>query len=81
MEYRDTLNVTREIISQVTGLSPEELDEDASLAQDVGISSLELMLIQSKVEKQFKTSFNVRELRTVSSLRDYVELIRSHQHS
>ena len=78
MEQLSVLNTLKEIICQVTGLAPEELDEDASLGE-IGISSLEMMMIQSRLEKHFKITLSVRELRTVSSIRDYAEMICSHQ--
>ena len=78
MDQVSVLNTLKEVICQVTGLAPEELDEDVSLGE-IGISSLEMMMIQSRLEKHFKITLSVRELRTVSSIRDYAEMICSHQ--
>jgi len=79
MDQLSVLNTLKEIICQVTGLAPEELDEDVSLVREIGISSLEMMMIQSRLEKHFKITLSVRDLRTVSSIRDYAEMICSHQ--
>lgn len=41
-----------EIVSQVTGLFPEEFDADESMVQDIGLSSFEITNILAAVEKR-----------------------------
>ena len=74
---KDELNLStmKEEISEITGLMAEEIDDDASLMQDIGLSSLELMSLLSNLEKKYHVSVSAKDLRKVVSLNDLVNLI------
>ena len=79
MDNSPTLHTVKEIISKVTGLMPEELDSDAYLIQDIGMSSFEITLIVREMEKKFHTSISAQDLRKVVRLRDFADLLESRQ--
>lgn len=77
MDNTTVLNTVKEIISKVTGLAPEELDSDAYLIEDIGMSSIELTTVVSELEKKFHVSISTQDLRKVVRLKDLAELLES----
>lgn len=69
------LNAIKEAISKVTGLTAEEIDNDASLMQDIGLSSLELTAILSDLETMYHVSLSTKDLRKVITLNDLAGLV------
>jgi acyl carrier protein len=65
----------KEIVSQVTGLMPEEFGVDDSMVQDIGLSSFEITSILRAIEKRFQTEIPTQRLRSIVTIRDFADYI------
>jgi acyl carrier protein len=58
----------KEIIAEITGFEPEEIDDDSSLSEDIGIESFDIVDINFSVEEVFGVEmgdgvfWNVRDI-------------------
>ena len=69
--YETILN----IIEDVTDIPKDEIEEDSSLISDLDISSIEIMAVVSKVEKEFSIKIKEEQLLTIETVKELVELV------
>ncbi|SDB46256.1 acyl carrier protein [Pseudobutyrivibrio sp. YE44] len=63
------------IIEDVADIPVDEINVDSSFMDDLDLSSLEIMSIVSKIEKEFSVKLSEKELLSVETVADMVELI------
>ena len=63
------------IIEDVADIPQDEIEESSSFMDDLDLSSLEIMSIVSKIEKEFSIKVTEQELLKVESVGDLVKLI------
>lgn len=77
------------LISQITGLNPQQLSLNVSLEADLGLDSIMmtqlmnglLSLIPEEQRSQFSETFSLRHLMQVSNLQELLTIIQSHTSS
>jgi len=70
------LDKMREIICNCVPIEPEEITEDSKFISDLGMSSLDLVMISVEVEKEFGVTISERAyttVKTVGGLMEYIE--------
>jgi len=68
----------KEIIGQVTGVTPASIADSATFVDDLGLDSLAILEIAVDVEKTFKIRASDEELQTIRSIQDSVALVLRH---
>lgn len=66
----------REIICNYAEVSPEDITEESRLAEDLGLSSYDIMCILGDLENEFGVTVNeadIVDIRTVGEAVDYIE--------
>ena len=63
------------IIADVADIPQDEIEETSSFMDDLDLSSLEIMSIVSKIEKEFSIKVAEQELLKVETVSDMVKLI------
>ena len=63
------------IIEDVADIPQDEIEETSSFMDDLDLSSLEIMSIVSKIEKEFSINVAEQELLKVETVSDMVKLI------
>lgn len=63
------------IIEDVADIPLDEIEETSSFMDDLDLSSLEIMSIVSKIEKEFSIKVAEQELLKVETVSDMVKLI------
>ncbi|CBK75141.1 Phosphopantetheine attachment site [Butyrivibrio fibrisolvens 16/4] len=63
------------IIEDVADIPQDEIEETSSFMDDLDLSSLEIMSIVSKIEKEFSIKVAEQELLKVETVSDMVKLI------
>lgn len=63
------------IIEDVADIPQDEIEESSSFMDDLDLSSLEIMSIVSKIEKEFSIKVSEQELLKVESVGDMVNLL------
>ena len=72
------MNTEIEIIKKIAdhlGLTPEELDRNASLRDDLALGPLELNDLLDDLKAHFKVSFEAEEIAHVLTVNDLIVLI------
>lgn len=75
MQNDAIIHEIKEIVSQVTGLMPEEFGADDSMVQDIGLSSFEITSIVRAIEQRFQTEIPTQRLRSIVTIRDFADYI------
>ncbi len=63
------------IIEDVADIPVDEIEETSSFMDDLDLSSLEIMSIISKIEKEFSIKISEKELLSVETVADLAQLI------
>lgn len=71
----------KEIIGNITGISPECIADSATFVDDLGLDSLAILEIVVDVEKTFQIRASDEELQSVRSIEDSVALILRHTYA
>ncbi len=65
------------LIVDVADISKEDITEDSSFIDDLDMSSLEIMALMSKIEKTFSVKISEKEMMSIETVNDIIELISS----
>jgi acyl carrier protein len=79
METNDIQNIrakVKQAISQVTGIAVDQIADNVSYEQGLGLDSLSVLEIAVSVETEFKFQASDEELSSIRTVEDTVELIR-----
>lgn len=66
----------KEIVSNYVEIDPDEVTRDSRLLSDLGLTSLDLVMIADEIEKEFDVELPARlyaSIKTVGDLIDYIE--------
>ena len=66
----------KEAISQVTGISIDQIPDSASYEGDLGLDSLAILEIAVNVESEFKFQATEEEMASIKTVEDTVGLVR-----
>lgn len=69
---------TKEILNAIAdqlGLSPDDLDRNALLREELGLSSIELNDLLSSLAEKFDVTFEPEELEQLNRVEDLVSLV------
>jgi acyl carrier protein len=78
MDSRAITTRVKEIIGNITSISPESIGDSATFVDDLGLDSLAILEIVVDVEKAFKIRATDEELQNVRCIEDSVALILRH---
>ena len=70
------LEKIKEIICNCVPVEPEEITEDSKFLSDLGMSSLDLVMVSVEIEKEFGVSIPDKlytSVKTVGGLMEYLE--------
>lgn len=70
------LDTIREIICNFVPVEPEEIQPESKLLGDLGLSSLDLVMISVEIEKEFNIKIPDRlytTVKTIGGLMEYIE--------
>ena len=62
------------IIRETAADAADEFDEDASIIEDIGLSSIEQLFVISGIENEFSVKVTEKEIREVFILGDLINL-------
>ncbi len=74
MDTAEISTKIKRIIANVTGIDPEDIADDASFVDDLGMDSLSLLEIGVDVDYEFKLGVPEEELGQLSTVREAVAL-------
>lgn len=72
----NTENRVRQVIADQLGINPEEVQDDARLAEDLGADSLDLTMLGTELEISFNIDIpdeDIEPLQTVGEIINYLE--------
>lgn len=75
MEYSDVLKKVQEVMVSVSGIDDNDVKEGASLMDDLSLSSLEIITVISRLEREFRTRIAEADMRTFITVGDLVKFI------
>lgn len=76
IEWR-LLQITRHFLEEIkAGQASRALSLEASLDRDLGLGSLERVELSRRIETEFSMQFSVNQLANISSLRDFIPLLK-----
>ena len=67
----------REVLSKLLKVKPEELKDDVSLQDSIGVDSTEMVETVIALEKTFNTKLSPQEITKFSTLNDIEKVIQS----
>ena len=65
----------REIIAENTGVSKERITKDVDLQSDLGLSSLQIIVLLANIEDAFEIVIDTTDLTSVVDMDSFVDLI------
>jgi acyl carrier protein len=72
------MELQKEIIAQIAqhlGVTPQDIDHDASLKEDLGLGPIELADMLAALSTIFNVTFNPADVQRLHTVSDLVELI------
>ncbi len=78
MDTAEISSKIKGIIANVTGIEAEEIDDDASFVDDLGMDSLSLLEIGVDVDYEFKLGVPEEELGQLRTVREAVALAKKY---
>jgi len=76
VEESDIRNKIKEAIANVSDIELEDIPDDASFKEDLGLDSLVLLEISVDIELQFGLEVSEEDLAQLHTLQDAVELVQ-----
>ena len=73
------LDKIREIICDNVDIEPDEITEDSKLLTDLGLSSLDLVMIAVEVEKEFGVTIPNKLFTSVKTVGELIEYLEENQ--
>ena len=73
------LEKIREIMTRYVELDPEEIKEDARLAEDLGLTSFAVMSMMGDFEEEFGITVDENELTDIYTVKDIMDYIEKKQ--
>jgi len=73
----ETFKIIVSIIGDIADIPEDEITEESNLIDDLDLSSLEIMSIISRIEKNFSVKMNEKELLSIENISDLVKYVDS----
>lgn len=73
------LEKIKEIICNCVAVDPDDIKEDSKLLADLGLSSLDLVMVSVEIEKEFNVQIPDRVFTTIKTVGDLIEYIEKEQ--
>ena len=70
------LDKVRELIAENVPLAPGDIRPDAELVKDLGLSSLEIVMLMARVESTFQLRFDADDLAGFVTVASLVEAVQ-----
>jgi acyl carrier protein len=70
------LDKVRELIAESTPLAPKDIKPEAELVKDLGLSSLEIVMLAARVESTFQVRFEADDTAGLTTVASVVESVR-----
>lgn len=67
----------KEIVSNFVDIDFDEVNRDTKLLGDLGLTSLDLVMISDEIEKEFNVELPARLIGTIKTVGDLVDYIES----
>jgi acyl carrier protein len=77
METTNVEEIVTQRFGEIMDLPPEELDLEADLFAEYGLTSVNALKLISQVEVEFDIDIDENEARKIQKLSDVIELIKS----
>ena len=65
----------KEIIAKQLKIDESDITDDSQIKYELGIDSLDIMMIISEIEKEYKINIDIIELENIETIKDIEELI------
>ena len=73
------LDKIKEIICNCVPVEADDIKEDSKLLADLGLSSLDLVMISVEIEKEFNVQIPDKVYTTIKTVGDLIEYIQNEQ--
>ncbi|WP_022760646.1 acyl carrier protein [Butyrivibrio sp. AD3002] len=73
----EIFDVIADVIEDVADIDKEEITEESEFMDTLDLSSLEIMSIISKIEKEYSIKIDEKELLSITTVKDLEELVAS----
>ncbi|SDB68562.1 acyl carrier protein [Butyrivibrio sp. INlla16] len=73
----EIFDVIADVIVDVADIDKEEITEDSEFMDTLDLSSLEIMSIISRIEKEYSIKIDEKELLSITTVKDLEELVAS----
>ncbi|MFC1501048.1 acyl carrier protein [Elusimicrobiota bacterium] len=71
----DIANEMKQILSKMTGMEVEEINEDDNLIDDLGIDSLKVIEIATQLEKTYRVKVKESQMAQIKTVRDTINVL------
>jgi len=71
-------NEVTEIVCEIIGMQPDEIDPDASFSEDMGIDSLRALEILAAIENKYGITIDPERLKDMGSLNKVIKVTEEH---
>ncbi len=78
MTAQEIRSIVKKVISNVTGIPADEIDDHASFQDDLDLDSLSLLEVGVDVDYEFKLGVPEEDLQGLANLDDVVNLVLQH---
>ena len=75
MKKNEIFERLREIITGNTGVSKERITKDVNLQSDLGLTSLQIIVLLASIEDDFEIIIDTNDLTSVVDMGSFVDLI------
>jgi acyl carrier protein len=76
MDTTDVEEIVTRRFAEIMNLSQQEINLDASLAAEYGVTSVNALKLISEIEVEFDIDIDEAEARSIQKLNDVIELIK-----
>lgn len=71
----ETYNRIVKIIEEISDIPADEIERDSSLIEDLDLSSMELMAIVGKIEKEFSVKLKEDQIMSINTIDDILNVL------
>ena len=77
MKRKEIFNSLKSIIKDIVGFDVEEMNEQSSLFNDLGLDSLDAVELIMKCEKKYNIKISDNVVKNIHSVSDLIDIINS----
>lgn len=76
MNIESIVEEIKKIIEEIADISQNEIGEDASMIDDLDLSSLETMAVISEVERRYSIKISETEMLSIGTVKELAETVK-----